>query len=118
MGTHHRVQSSDDIRMSEVLDVVVNELPISTWRYNDESGSPRHIGPMAQDMDRLFEVGDGKTIPVVDFLGLLVCCVKELGYRDRELRARISELETMVRDGEAADDGKSAVSARWEDQSR
>ncbi len=116
MVTHHQVQSSDGIRMSEVLDVVVNELPISTWRYNDEAGSPRHIGPMAQDMHRLFHVGDGKTVPVVDFLGLLVCCVKELGCRDRELRARVSELEAMVRGGGVADDGRTAVSARWEDQ--
>ena len=115
MGTHHQVQSSDPIKMSEVLDVLVNELPISTWRYNHEPDSPRHLGPMAQDMHRLFQVGDGKSIPVVDFLGLLVCCVKELGHRDRELRARISELETLMQGGEA-DDGKAAVSARWQDQ--
>jgi hypothetical protein len=101
MGTHHQVQSSDGIKMSEVLDAFVSELPISTWRYNDEPGSPRHLGPMAQDMHRLFQVGDGKTIPVVDFLGLLVCCVKELGLRDLELRAHIRELEAKLRVDEA-----------------
>lgn len=102
MQDHHSVQSSDRVSVSEVLDVFVNQLPISTWRYDNEQGTPRHIGPMAQDMHRLFEVGDGRAIPVVDFLGLLGCCVQELGHRSREQEARIKHLESLLERTSAA----------------
>jgi hypothetical protein len=54
----------------------LRDLEVSTWRYNGESTV--HIGPMAQDMKRLFGVGDGKTIHVVDVVGILMQAAKEL----------------------------------------
>jgi len=46
-------------------------LPISTWAYKTDP-AVRHLGPMAQDMKRVFDVGDGVTIELVDVMGLLM----------------------------------------------
>jgi len=40
--------SGDEVSGYEILRKLV-ELPISTWRYNDEEPHIRHLGPMAQD---------------------------------------------------------------------
>jgi hypothetical protein len=45
-------------------------LPISTWNYIGDT--TKHLGPMAQDMQEIFGIGDGKTIALVDVMGLLM----------------------------------------------
>jgi len=57
---------------------MVKDLPISTWRYK---GDPvRHIGPMAQDFQEKFGVGDGRTIHLIDVMGVLMQSMKELAH--------------------------------------
>lgn len=65
-----------------VLDKLAG-LDIFTWRYLDND--VRHIGPMAQDFQKAFGVGDGKTIAVVDVAGVVLAAVQELIH---ELRGR------------------------------
>jgi hypothetical protein len=61
--------------IEEVTDLNIVEkfksLPIFTWEYKSELGE-RHLGPMAQDMKEIFGVGDGKSIALVDVMGLLM----------------------------------------------
>lgn len=56
------------------------ELRIDTWRYNEEQGlgTDKHIGPMAQEFQRVFGVGDGKTINPVDVCGVLLAAQKAM----------------------------------------
>jgi hypothetical protein len=54
----------------------LRELEISTWQYKGDTIT--HIGPMAQDVQRLFGVGDGKTIHVIDVMGILLAAAKEM----------------------------------------
>ena len=55
---------------------VLNRLPLYIWQYKDgeapegDNGG-QHIGPMAEHFKDLTTLGDGKTIPVVDIIGLL-----------------------------------------------
>ena len=35
-------------------------LPMNVWNYKEDSGKVKHIGPMAQDFKRLFNVGPGR----------------------------------------------------------
>lgn len=50
-------------------------LQVYRWKYN---GSDEwHVGPMAEDFQRIFGVGDGKTIKVVDIMGVLMGAAKE-----------------------------------------
>lgn len=65
-----------------VLDMV-RMMPTSEWSYKPEAqamGQPggRHIGPMAQDFQRITGKGDGRSIPVVDAFGMLLTATKAL----------------------------------------
>lgn len=63
------------------MDIVskFKSIPISTWNYiGDEI---KHIGPMAQDMQEVFGIGDGKTINLVDVMGLLMLLGKSIAMR-------------------------------------
>jgi hypothetical protein len=53
----------------------LKQLPIKTWRF---IGDPvRHIGPMAQDWQKTFGIGDGHTIYIPDMLNVLLGVLKE-----------------------------------------
>jgi len=66
----------------------VAELPITSWRYQDEDASIRHIGPMAQDFYASFRLGESDThIPVVDADGVALAAIKALKAEVDALRA-------------------------------
>lgn len=67
----------------------VRQLPISHWTYiNPELAGP-HIGPMAQDFNRLFpNAGGDKVIPMVDIIGVLLASVQALAKKVEELEKR------------------------------
>lgn len=63
----------------------LDELPVEKWKYKkklkiDESGQ-EHIGPYAEDFQKVFGVGDGKSIPIVSSIGILYGLVKELNKK-------------------------------------
>ena len=66
----------------------LDELPVERWEYKRrEYGPPgEHIGPYAEDFRDAFGVGDGRTINVVDAMGVALAAIKEL-------KARVEELE-------------------------
>ncbi len=66
------------------------KLDIGMWNYKPELGDPdTHIGPMAEDFQRLFGVGDGRHIRFIDVLGVLMKTVKELNAELIELRRKV-----------------------------
>jgi Chaperone of endosialidase len=73
----------------------VASLPISTWKYIAEQGSGvRHIGPVAQDFMKAFNVGyDDKSISSIDASGVALTAIKGLSEIVQEKDARISSLE-------------------------
>jgi len=60
----------------------VDSMPVEEWKYKDgvEDGG-RHIGPYAEDFQKATGKGDGKTIPVVDALGVTMKAVQELNSK-------------------------------------
>jgi hypothetical protein len=58
----------------------LREMKINTWKYKNQEDV--HIGPMAQEMHRVFGVGDGKTIQLVDVMGILLGAAKEIADRE------------------------------------
>lgn len=58
----------------------VADLDVGTWRYNEDTGlsTGKHIGPMAQEFKRVFGVGDGKSIALVDAIGVMLATQKAL----------------------------------------
>jgi hypothetical protein len=53
----------------------LKQLPIKTWKYKGDS--VRHVGPMAQDMQKVFGIGDGHTIFIPDLLNVMLGVMKE-----------------------------------------
>lgn len=80
----------------------VGALDVSQWRYKAEPGSERHIGPMAEDFQALFGLGDGRHISAGDAQGILFAAAKalkaetsRLEAENEALKARVAELSEM-----------------------
>lgn len=57
----------------------VREMPVEEWTYKPGMGDGgRHIGTYAQDFKRATGKGDGRSIPVIDAIGVTMGAVKEL----------------------------------------
>lgn len=77
---------------NEVLEAVTT-LPIYKWSYKAQDPSIEHIGPMAQDFYRVFEVGDNdRTIAQLDPSGVALAAIKALAERTKEIDRLKSEL--------------------------
>ena len=64
-----------------VLDAL-KKMPVEAWKYKDGEGDGQeHVGTYAQDFQRATGLGDGKTINVVDALGVTMGAVKELAEK-------------------------------------
>jgi len=63
----------------------VNNLDVESWSYKDDPERESHIGPYAEDFKREFGVGDGKTINVVDALGVTMKAIQDLSDRVEKL---------------------------------
>jgi Chaperone of endosialidase len=83
-----------------VLDKVA-DLPVQGWRYKVEDASTRHIGPVAEDFQRVFGLGDGESIGTVDANGVALAAIQGLVQKmDKALAAKdaeIAELRQEVR---------------------
>lgn len=75
------------------------ELPVHTWRYRSEAPAALHVGPVAEDFELAFGLGDGKTIATVDADGVLIAAVQGLNdkvERQRgELLSKNEEIEAL-----------------------
>ena len=66
----------------------LNSIPVERWKYKDGiADSKEHIGPYAEDFKEAFGVGDGKTINIVDALGVIMRSLQELTLEVKELKA-------------------------------
>ena len=71
---------------------------MASWRYKTEDESARHIGPFAEDFQRLFGLGDGETISMVDAQGVALAAIQGLQER---VAAKESELDQRLAEKEA-----------------
>lgn len=59
----------------------MKKMPVGRWNYKKgiaDGGAVEHIGPYAEDFNKATGLGDGKTIPMQDALGLTMGAVNEL----------------------------------------
>ena len=82
----------------------VADLPLSEWNYKQDSTQRRYIGPMAQDFQAAFNLGDGRTISTLDTDGVALAAIQglyrqaidqrmETGNQISGVSSRLSELE-------------------------
>jgi len=66
-------------------------IDVSTWNYISEGRNVRHMGPMAENFYRAFQLGTGNTsIGVQD-----LAAIKELNQRTDELQQKTAEVEQL-----------------------
>ena len=84
----------------EVLEQL-SEVPVMSWRYKTEDENERHFGPIAEDFQAAFQLGDGKTITNIDADGVAFAAIQGLHSllqeRDAELNALRSEVADLRR---------------------
>jgi trimeric autotransporter adhesin len=73
-------------------------LPVRQWRYTNEATSIKHVGPVAQDFQAAFGLGDDdKTIGTIDADGVALAAIQglnqKLGDRSRQADLRVERLE-------------------------
>jgi hypothetical protein len=72
-------------------------VPITTWRYKTEDASIRHMGPMAQDFRRAFNLGfDDKHIGSIDEDGVNMAAIKELYDTSKDQQRQLHDQRTQI----------------------
>ena len=80
----------------EVLQKVV-DIPIQTWNMKTQDPAIRHIGPMAQDFQAAFRLGeDDRHINTVDADGVALAAIQGLNQKlEEQLKTRDTEIEKL-----------------------
>jgi len=96
-------ENFEEVDCEEVLNQVI-DMPITTWNYKTDEDQVRHIGPMAQDFKKAFDLGDSdKTIAMTDKAGISLAAIKalnaKLNDKDEQIEAlnmRLEKLEALL----------------------
>jgi hypothetical protein len=79
-----------------ILDGVV-AMPISSWRYRDEVGRARHLGPSAEDFREAFGLGDSsKDIGLIDGQGIALAAIQGLNAKVEEQARVIATMKNTI----------------------
>jgi trimeric autotransporter adhesin len=71
-------------------------IDVSTWNYIAEGRNVRHMGPMAEDFFKAFQLGTGNTsIGMQDLTGVSLAAIKALNQRTEELQQKTAEVEQL-----------------------
>ncbi len=92
----------------------VLDLPITTWNYKSQDETVRHIGPMAQDFQAAFGVGeDDKHISTIDPDGVAFAAIQGLNQELRDRDAKISAQQEQLEEQKAK---LTAIEAQLQEQ--
>ncbi|WP_266928449.1 tail fiber domain-containing protein [Streptomyces sp. NBC_00654] len=87
---------SEPVNGYQVLEQVV-QLPVSTWRYHWDPPHVRHLGPMAQDWWKAFNVGENdRTICCTDTNGVALVAIQALHRELTQLRNEVTALRAQA----------------------
>jgi hypothetical protein len=74
----------------------LSEIPVMSWRYKTEDETALHFGPVAEDFQEAFQLGDGRTITNIDADGVAFAAIQGLYTTVQEKDAQIVELEARI----------------------
>ena len=82
-----------DVKGADSILERMEKIPVKSWRYKPGTmpgdDGARHVGPMAQDFKGFFGLGDGKTIPAVDAVGVNMAATQQLAKKVKKLEKRV-----------------------------
>jgi hypothetical protein len=80
-----------------LLERLATGVPITTWNYETQDASIRHIGPMAQDLYQAFGLGeDAQHIATVDADGIALAAIQGLYQLAQDQEQQIAEQQTQI----------------------
>lgn len=83
----NKKENFESVDLEDML-TKIESLKIKSWNYKSQRRSVRHIGPMAQDFYRTFNLGDNNTtISGVDMDGVIISGIKGLHFRTLNLKS-------------------------------
>lgn len=86
----HRVDGEDVLKR-------IKTLPVTTWTMKADKSGARHLGPVAEDFYKAFELGIGRTtIGMNDIDGVNLAAVKALEARTRKLQSELKERDATI----------------------
>lgn len=69
----------------------LKDMPVEAWTYKPGNGDgKRHIGPYAEDFQKATGQGDGKSISLIDSIGITMAGIKELAEEVSAMKRRAS----------------------------
>lgn len=75
-----------------ILDAV-KEMPVERWNYKEGmADGGEHVGPYAEDFQKATGLGDGKTISIVDAIGVNMGATKELAAQVDALAEKVAKM--------------------------
>ena len=78
---------------SEEVLKLVDQLEVLSWRYKTDGVADRHIGPVAEDFQDIFKLGNGTHISAVDTSGIAFAAIKGLNDEAQKHAAKMESLE-------------------------
>jgi Chaperone of endosialidase len=90
-------ENFEDLDGNDVLDKI-SKLPITRWDYIKEGSATKHIGPMAQDFNKLFGVGDDTTISTIDPAGVALKGIQALIVSSDQKDEEIAQQQQQIND--------------------
>ncbi len=92
-------QGFQRVSQQEILDKV-DELEISQWNYKRDSNT-LHVGPMAEDFQAIFDLGDGTHISTVDTAGITLAAIQGL-RQEKDMEIELLKLDSEIKSKEIA----------------
>lgn len=80
IGSSRDIKDIDGMVDEEAVLEALKTLDVGVWNYKGET--EKHIGAFAEDFQEAFGVGDGKTISIIDAIGVLTASMKALANRE------------------------------------
>lgn len=91
----------------------IQNLEITKWNYKTQAASIKHIGPMAQDLYKEFNLGESElTITAVDMDGINLMALKTLAIKADGLKKNADEMEALKQKIEKLEKEKALLEKR------
>jgi len=75
----------------------VMQLKIERWNYKVDQTGVDHIGPIAQDFNKIFALGgNDKSISTVDEIGVALAAIQELGIKMKKLEQLVQMQQELI----------------------
>jgi len=85
-----------EVNASQVMSKL-KQLEVPEWRYKDEGVKGRHIGPIAEDFYKLFELGpDDKHVAATDMASIALIAAKELQQKATQANTEIASFKEKI----------------------